>query len=241
MTTTTTTTTTTTAISRETRPRAPRGVAVPRARGASHRSATTIIARASNRDYRRAIRERAFDADADDGDFFAGAFRELARFERDVDARLERASRAPAASSSYEREQSGVERASDGSMTHRYYVSERVVTYGGRAPPHASSSVFGAGGALASACWLAVGAAWAVATRKFLLGYDATTFKADKATKIKLAAQWPALYATSGKFRKEFHAAVDADRADGKAAPNARELIDTDDGDATDHAPDART
>ncbi|KAK9862557.1 hypothetical protein WJX84_002568 [Apatococcus fuscideae] len=50
--------------------------------------------------------------------------------------------------------------------------------------------------------------AWAGGAYKFYSGFEKTNFNADQATKARLVALWPVLYATNADFRKNFQKAI---------------------------------
>ena len=109
----------------------------------------------------------------------------------------------------WRREERG-EKLLPGGGVHRYYVSERVTTYGG-APARGArvgSAVGSSSGFLATCLALGVAATYASLGRKFFKGFDRTSYKED--AKLGLTARWPLLYASSSKFRDEFAAAWDA-------------------------------
>jgi len=107
----------------------------------------------------------------------------------------------------WRREERG-EKLLPGGGVHRYYVSERVTTYGG-APARGArvgSAVGSSSGFLATCLALGVAATYASLGRKFFKGFDRTSYKED--AKLGLTARWPLLYASSSKFRDEFAAAT---------------------------------
>jgi len=123
---------------------------------------------------------------------------------RDASSRLDRRG------DEYSREESG-ERVLPGGGVHRYYVSERVTTYGtprARPPPPAFAAS-GFANAAATLVAVAATAAYATMTRRFLRGYDRTSYKED--VKMSVAARWPVLWAASPKFREEFRRATTED------------------------------
>ena len=58
-------------------------------------------------------------------------------------------------------------------------------------------------------------AAYATMTRRFLRGYDRTSYKDE--VKTSVATRWPLLWAASPKFREEFRRATRDDDARGEA------------------------
>ena len=140
--------------------------------------------------------------------------RESAAARRDAAARaraLRRdASRLDRRGDEYSREESG-ERVLPGGGVHRYYVSERVTTYGtprARPPPPAFAAS-GFANAAVTLVAVAATAAYATMTRRFLRGYDRTSYKED--VKMSVATRWPLLWAASPKFREEFRRATTED------------------------------
>jgi len=142
--------------------------------------------------------------------------RETAAARRDAEerarARRRDAARLDGRGDEYSREESG-ERMLPGGGVHRYYVSERVTTYGTRRPP--ASAARGAANAAATLVVVAATAAYATMTRRFLRGYDRTSYKDE--VKTSVATRWPLLWAASPKFREEFRRATRDDDARGEA------------------------
>ena len=142
--------------------------------------------------------------------------RETAAARRDAEerarARRRDAARLDGRGDEYSREESG-ERMLPGGGVHRYYVSERVTTYGTRRPP--ASAARGAANAAATLVVVAATAAYATMTRRFLCGYDRTSYKDE--VKTSVATRWPLLWAASPKFREEFRRATRDDDARGEA------------------------
>ena len=62
---------------------------------------------------------------------------------------------------------------------------------------------------------VAATAAYATMTRRFLRGYDRTSYKDE--VKTSVATRWPLLWAASPKFREEFRRATRDDDARGEA------------------------
>ena len=174
----------------------------------------------------RRVVARAYGRRENDGtDSFDAMFRDLeretrwmferaARESRALEGRrreaLERRRAAPrdaGIGDDWRREERG-EKLLPGGGVHRYYVSERVTTYGG-APARGArvgSAVGSSSGFLATCLALGVAATYASLGRKFFKGFDRTSYKED--AKLGLTARWPLLYASSSKFRDEFAAAT---------------------------------
>ena len=198
-----------------------RGLAA-RARGARIRDRCGTV---STTVERRAVARARGGRESDGTDSFDAMFRDLeretrwmferaARESRALEGRrreaLERRRAAPrdaGIGDDWRREERG-EKLLPGGGEHRYYVSERVTTYGG-APARGArvgSAVGSSSGFLATCLALGVAATYASLGRKFFKGFDRTSYKED--AKLGLTARWPLLYASSSRFRDEFAAAT---------------------------------
>jgi hypothetical protein len=199
----------------------------------TRRPRRTVSMRVERRVVARAHGRRA----PDDVDAFDAMFRDLERETRSMFERAARETRAlegrrrdaldrrrsatrdAGVGDDWRREERG-EKLLPGGGVHRYYVSERVTTYGG-APARGArdGAAVGSSASLLATCLaLGVAATYARLGRKFFKGFDRTSYKED--AKFGLTARWPLLYASSRRFRDEFAAATaDPPRVDRGAAP----------------------
>ena len=111
----------------------------------------------------------------------------------------------------------------------KYYYSESVTTFGG--PVHGASFGLFAGGSLWGALALAAAvAAYVKYTKKFLAGFERTTYRAG--ARALMAIAWPALWLMNTRgFRAEFATACeDTAGGDSRAATRGQPGAATDSG-----------